>query len=193
MGDQSLTSLADALRNWDAKVGKRFDDRAELLVTNPTNPKISHSYLIDTSRNVMLMITHVNDGKVTGTVEFSDFVELAGCWWARSVEHKNADGKTHTRIRRTLTARGKKAFLTALKKALVPRKGVIFIHKGLPAVDDAKQAAVDGKASFESAFTMCNHFALSQQWERSNEHFEAMRKLQGSKRGMAISTSDSTS
>jgi len=184
LGDQSLASLADSMRNWDAMIGKRDGERAELVVTNPANPKISHSYLIDTARHVLLMIIHMNDGKVTGTVEFSEFVELAGCWWARSVEHKDADGKTYTRIRRSITARGKKAFRAATKKALVPRKGVIFIHKGLPAVDDAKQAAADGKASFESEFTMCNHFALSQQWERCSEHFEAMRKLQGTKRGM---------
>lgn len=183
-GDRSFDSLADAMRDWNAVIEKRDDDRVELVVTNTSNPKISHSYLIDTSRHVILKITYVNDGKVSGTVEFSDFVELAGCWWARSVDHKNADGKSSTQILRSFVASDKKAFRMAMKKALRPRKGVIFIPNELPAVDDAKQEVADGKADFESEFTMCNHYADSQQWERSSEHFEAMQKLQGSKRGM---------
>ncbi len=184
LSDQSFTSLADQMRNLNAAIAEREDGHVVLILTEPNNPKNSYRYLIDNARNVLLKITYLYDGKVTGTVEFADFIEKAGCWWARSVEHKNADGKVSVQIKRSFEARDKKAFRAAMKKALLPCGSILFIHEDLPTVDDAKQAALDDKANFESEFTMCNHFANSQQWERSSEHFEAMRKLAGNKRGM---------
>lgn len=184
LSDHSLASLADGMRGMDVRIEKREGERVELILTNSNNPKLISRYLIDTTRHVLLKVTHMNDGKVTGTSKFSDFVELAGCWWARLVEHQNANGKTYSRIKRSLRAHTIKQFRRAMKMALRPRDKVVFIHQDLPTVNEAKQATADGKTSFETAFVLCNHFTLSQQWDRSSEHFEEMRKHAQNKRGM---------
>ena len=50
-----------------------------LILTDPTS-KLEMRFMIDTARHVLLKQENFNDGKLTGTVVFDDFVEIGGTW-----------------------------------------------------------------------------------------------------------------
>jgi tRNA A-37 threonylcarbamoyl transferase component Bud32/predicted Zn-dependent protease len=184
--DYSESSLADALRTMTATVKDAGEGRKLLELADPNDGPGQISYLIDTTRNVVLEVTHRNAGKVVATESFSDFVEVAGGWWARRVESKDAAGKLTSLIELTVTTQSDADFRTGFEAMVKPREKVLFINGDLPAVPAAKFAATAGKESFESVFALCNHFADSQQWERVEQAFAAMRKLAGAKPGIDV-------
>lgn len=186
LSDGSEASLADALRSMTATIKDAGDGRKLLELVDPNEGPTQISYLIDTTRNVVLEITRRNAGKVVATESFSDFVEVAGCWWARSVESKDATGKLISLIELTVTVQPDANFRTGFETMVKQREHVLFIRGDVPEVTVAKLAAATGKESFESAFALCNHFADSQQWGRVDQAFATMRKLAAAKPGIEV-------
>ena len=184
--DSSELSLADAFHYMTATVKEAGEGRKLLELTAANDGANQVSYLIDTTRNVVLEVTSRNEGKVVSTQIFSDFVEVAGCWWARRVETKDAASKLTALSEITVSAQPADGFRAGFEAMLKPRDQTVFIHGDLPSVNAAKFAAGTDKESFESAFSLLLHFANSQQWERVETAFATMRKHAATKPGMEI-------
>ena len=86
LSDYSLASLELSYPAYRPEIEKQGDDRAMLKLTHPNSPGQQLRWLIDTKRHVVLRYEYVSEGKVSSVTTFSDFVEVAGSWWAKSVE-----------------------------------------------------------------------------------------------------------
>lgn len=184
--DYSQVSLADSLRHLQPSVKAAGEGRMVMELVAPNDDSSRSRYLIDTARQVLLEVTRSKDGKLTSSEVYSDFVEVAGCWWAQRIESLNGEGKRSMLVEMKVTAPNDREFRRGFEAMLGPRVNVLFIDGELPAVNAAKLAAPTGKESLESAFALLNHFADSQQWERVNEHFEAIRKHAAGKPGLQV-------
>ncbi len=187
LADHSLVSLADSFGHLQASVKEAGDGRIVLELVTPNDNSSSRSrYLIDTTRHVLLEVAHSMDGKPTSTEVYSDFIEVAGCWWARRVEYRNGEGKPSTLVEIKVLPRNETEFRAGFDRMLEPRAMVLFIDGDLPAVAAAKSLVLAGKNTLESDFALLNHFADSQQWERVNTQFEAIRKHAAGKPGLQV-------
>ena len=81
LSDYSLASLERAYADDTASVEPQGKDRIVLVLKYPTTPSYETRVLIDTARHVVLSIENRDKGKAPRA--FGDFVEAAGCWWAR--------------------------------------------------------------------------------------------------------------
>ena len=180
----TYTSLADQFAGFDAKVVKKGADRAQLTLTiEQHNQKSEYRFEIDTARQVLLQRDTLIDGKLSEKLEFSNFVKAGGLWWARRIKRSNEKGELlgDTKISvKTLTAEALKA---AIRKELAVRQKVIFLKGDLPAVEIAKQAELDKKATLESDLVLVQHFARTQQWKKADPYFEKLRDRVGQKPG----------
>ncbi len=86
LSDWSLSRLDEAYRGYEARVVKAdAPDRAVVVLTIKNNSDFEQRFTIDTARHVLVKIETLDKGKVTSTTSFTDFVEIAGSWWARKV------------------------------------------------------------------------------------------------------------
>ena len=184
--DSSQLSLAGSQRHLRASVKPAAAERTVVLeLADPNDGGSRSRYLIDTARHALLEVTHSKDGKVTSSEVFAEFVEVAGCWWAQRAESRNAGGKPTVVTEMRVAARNDGEFLAGFDALVKPREQVLFIDGELPTTNAAKLADLTGKQSFEGAFSLLNHFAETQQWERANTQFEALRKHAAGKPGLA--------
>ena len=183
LADFSQSSLADGYRHLSATVRKLADDRVELTLAGADKKYIS-IYEIDPVRKVVLSVATAVENKPTATTTFSDFIEVAGCWWAQRSETRDAAGKLTQLMEMAVTTRDA-ANTEELESALAARQAVIEVAGELPAVNQVKMAMLAGKPGFEAAFAVFNHVAETQQWERADEAFEALRKCAAGKPGFA--------
>ena len=184
LADFSLASLADGSRHLSATVRKLDDNRVELTLADAEKKYIS-VYEIDAVRKVVLSVTTSVENKPTATTAFSDFIEVAGCWWAQRSETRDAAGKLTLRVEAKIATLDAATTGKELESALAARQAVVEVAGDLPAVNQAKLTLLTGKPNFEAAFAVFNHLAETQQWERADEAFEAMRKCAPGKPGFA--------
>jgi len=159
-------------------------DRELITLKNANAPDYESRFLIDTNRHVLLGIETRHKGKVTSTTKFEDFVEVAGTWWARRVEHLNAQGRRQWVSTQTILAVPAEEFSKRMTQELTSKEKVLFLPEPLPKVVDAKIAVTVGKATFADRAVLTLHFAASQQWSRALEHLQECERLAPGKSGM---------
>ncbi len=155
-----------------------------LTLTRPNSPKSQTRVLVDTSRHVILSLDQVTDGKVTWSQKLSDFVEVAGAWWATRSEYFDANGRRTSVETLKFTPAAAGEFAQQMQAQLSLKPTVQFLTDPGHKVSDAKAAAAAGKADFEDQMTLLAHFARSQQWVHVMEHLEAAEQLTPGKPGM---------
>jgi tetratricopeptide (TPR) repeat protein len=170
--DLSLTPLEGSYPGYSATVEPQGKDRAVLLLRYESSPGHETRLVVDVARNVLLLIEQRVNGKATATTIFDDFVEVAGCWWARKIEARDDKGRRLSL--ETLTVRGlsPKAVQEEVNKELATREAVQLVKEPLTRLDDAKRALKAGKAGFDHHLVLLRHFAASQRWARAAEHLE---------------------
>ena len=179
-----VSSLERTFRNYTAKIQSQGENRVELVLTSRNNERQVTHVLIDTNRNVILQLQSHNKGKVTSTMVFGEFVEVAGVWWAGRIETTDQQGRRTTVITQKFTPLAAEPFAGQIEKELAGRDRVQFLNKPMVSVNEAKRALSDGKATFDDQIVMMLHFAASQQWERVWEHFGQAEKLAQEKPGL---------
>ena len=157
---------------------------ATLVLRHPTNKEYEIRFTIDTGRGVLVKTESIQKGEVTSSSVFSDFVEIAGAWWATRIEAFDKDGKRTSLTTQKLRQVPTNEFQRRIDRELSGRDKVQFLRMPLMALGKAKKARDEGKAAFEDQIVLMLHFAASQQWDRVVEHLEAAEKLAGDKPGM---------
>ena len=171
-----------------------------LVLKHRNSPQYEIRFLVDTTRHVILKIENADKGKVISTTTFSDFVEIAGAWYAGRIESIGPDGRRNSTTTQKLTALNDPAAVgNALRGVSDGRhpspswnatEGVPYsrdrsqlLREPLPKLVDAKKALAAGKPAFEDQIVMLLHFQATQQWDRVLGHLAEAEKLSG-KSGM---------
>jgi tetratricopeptide (TPR) repeat protein len=128
---------------------------------------------------VVLKIENVNNGKVVSAITYSDFVEVAGAWYAGRIDNFDADGRRASLATQKFNVLPGGEFDRQWKQRLALREQAQLLREPLPRLIDAKRALAAGKATFEDQIVMLLHFQATQQWDRVLEHLAAAEKLSG--------------
>jgi Flp pilus assembly protein TadD len=155
-----------------------------MVISNPDNPPWKVHVLVDTKRHVFLSIEYLFDGEAISTIKYSDFVEVAGAWWAGRIETVNKKDERVSLITLKFTALDTAAFNERMKKELSCKESAVLLREPASIVSDAKHAVAEGKATIDDQITLLVHFARSQQWTRAMQHLEAAEKIAAGKPGM---------
>jgi predicted Zn-dependent protease len=183
--DSSFTSLVDQFQGYVAVVEDKGENRAQLSITiEQHGQKTEVRLLIDTARKVLLKRESFLDGELRSRAEFSAFVEVGGSWWARRVKQSNAKGELTSDSKLVIKALDADGFKAAFKRELTGREKAIFLHGQLPTVEEAKQFALEKRATFESELVLLQHFAASQQWEKVDPYFVRLQEIAAGKPGL---------
>ncbi len=182
--DHSLSSLEQSYSFYVPTVEHPEKDRAHLILKTKPDDHQEIRFLIDTRRHVLLHSEYRHAGKITSTMKFDDFVEIAGSWWARTIEAADDQGRRTALITLTINKLPAEAFAQRIKDELADRERVLFLRQPLPRLAEAKKAISGGKATFEDHFTLLLHFAQSQQWTRVRDQLALCEKLAADKAGL---------
>ena len=163
-----LTALDRSYPESNVEVRPQGGDRTLLRITWPNNPAQETQYVIDTARHVVLSIEQRQDGKLTASTKYDDFVEAGGAWWPGAVETFDGQGRRISLARLTFAAYTEPSqdwmLAAEYKKQLAGREQVQFLREPPPKLIDAKRAVATGKASFEDQTDdgrlFCRHAAM---------------------------------
>ena len=184
LGDSSATPLHVGYAHMTPTVEEIAKDRALLILKHADSPDHETRVLIDTARHVVLSVEHRYKEKATSATKFSDFVEVGGVWWAKTVETTDADGRRTALTTQTVTEVPADEFAKRMAAELAGKAKVLFLKQPLPSVADAKAAVLAGKATFDDRAVLALHFAATQQWARAAEHLQECEKLAAGKVGV---------
>ena len=120
---------------------------------------------------------------MAGRVEYGEFVEAGGLWWATRAVWKDGEGKVTREVKLEVEEMEGDGFGDGSRSASPGGRRCSFCASRCPGWS-GQEAAKDGKATFESELVLLQHFALSQQWERCDEHFARLKELAGGRPGM---------
>lgn len=162
----------------------REGERATLKLVCRNDKHFEVQITMDAERNCILEVLSFRKGKKVSSEIFSDFVQSAGMFLPQRIETRNQEGEVTSVTRVTLEELSRSAFEEAMESALGILSRTVLLHLSLPEVAEAKQNALDGKASFLDRWVLMNHFAATQQWDRVREHFAAFGDLTRGKEGL---------
>jgi predicted Zn-dependent protease len=184
LGDFSLSGLDQFYNDYTAAVEAGKDGETVLVFTDRNSPRSETRVVIDAARHVITRMEHRHDGKTTSVAKFEDFVEAAGCWWARRIETQDDKGRLSSRTTRTVQPLAADDLAKKLKEGLAGRDEILFLQGPAISVASAKQALKADKATFNDHFALMVHFAFGQQWARAKTHLEQCEKLAAGKPGL---------
>ncbi|MBN2473222.1 MAG: hypothetical protein JXB62_01340 [Pirellulales bacterium] len=179
-----LTPLDRTYHAYRAEVSPQGDDRALLVLRQPSNADYAIRFLIDTARHVVLRIESHQQGAIASTATFGEFVEVAGAWWATRIERTDKEGRRTSLATLQFTPLAAEPFAGEINGQLAGRDHVAFLRVPLVEVNDARRAVQAGKATFDDQMAMVLYFADSQRWQRVMEHLAQAEQLAADKPGL---------
>ncbi|MEM7456000.1 MAG: VIT domain-containing protein [Planctomycetota bacterium] len=178
--DGDLVNRAD----WSSTIEDQQDGRVLLIRTSESGDRIE--FLIDTSKSVVVRKTSFNgQGDTTSTVEYGDFVEVAGIWWATTIIGRNENGyKVHqsTRSVATLTAEEVDSAIDEIK----PDDSAVLFFDDSPerTLRSAIQAIEDGDETIADLVVKLDWLISGQQWEEATKTLGKIESAAGERRGL---------
>jgi hypothetical protein len=182
LDDYSITSLERTYFEYAPRIEPAGMNRMRLILTHDdSNAEVR--FLIDTSKNVVLSVEKFYEGKLQVTTRYSDFLEVAGSWWAQTVE-TITDGERTSLSKLSIKALSAEEVGRRTSQELAGRDKVLLTKYPLPSVNAAKKAVANKKDTLEDHFALLRHFAASQQWTKVREELEFVEKLAAGKPGL---------
>jgi tetratricopeptide (TPR) repeat protein len=172
LNDFSLLSIEEIYHAYTASLEQQGKNRVLLVLRHESTPGLETRFVVDTERKVLLSHEERKDGKVTSATTFDDFVEVAGCWWARKEESRDGQARLTSRITQTVRGMTAPALQEQISRELAARERVQLLHEPLPSLTKAKRALKAGKAGFDDRLVLLWHFAAGQRWARALEHLD---------------------
>ncbi len=177
-------SLEQAYRDYQIALKPQSDSLTLLIATHPTNADYELHFLIDVQKNVLVQTENWQDGKVTSVHKCSDFVEVAGAWWATRCESQDDLGRRTALITQEFSQLDDDRYAQRVKQEQVGREQVQWIHEPLPGLLGARRAVADMQGKFEDHLVVLLHFAQIQKWDRVLQQLDAMESVAGPKPGL---------
>lgn len=178
------TPLDQSYQNYTAKIVEDTPDQLLLTLQHPNSPGNELRLRIDTRRNVVLSTENTIDGTTTAKTQFSDFVQIAGAWWATRMESYDAESRRTGITEYEFHQLTRSEFARRITRQVSQRQEVQFIHGQRLVLGAAKQALADGKAAFEDHIVLALHAAQIQDWDGVFQHLTAAEELAAGRPGM---------
>ncbi len=183
LNDWSLSPLNETYHTSIARVEKAGEHQAKLILSTAGSP-FEQRFTIDTDKHVVVRLESFNDGKLTGAISYSDFVEAAGSWWAtRSVTTDDKQRKTATTTY-DVKELAKDKYDEQMKVELSLLQKVQILRQPVPRLKDARQRVADGSATFDDRVVMVLYNCQLQQWDEVLKQLDAAEKLAADKPGV---------
>ncbi|MBS0265396.1 MAG: hypothetical protein JSS02_25905 [Planctomycetes bacterium] len=183
--EHALVPLHETYRNYVPTVERQGDDRALLILRLPRATQSEIRFVIDTTRHVLLSAENREQGKVTRTERFTDFVEVAGLWWATRSEVLNDQGQPTVVMTRKVTAVDREQLLSRWQEERAVWEHVLTLQLPVPGIKAARRALNQpGRATFEDHFVLLLQALQTQQWSRVFEHWQHCERLAADKPGI---------
>jgi predicted Zn-dependent protease len=176
-------SLHLSQRAYQAKLEPAGENQTRLILTNKEGT-YELRYTIDTAKHVVVKLEQFSEGKLSSSTTYSDFVEVAGAWFATKGTIRDAENQeigVTTYEFKHLTAPD---FSQRMDQELATKGQVQFLSQPLPRLSDARQSVANGKADFNERMTMVLHYCQLQQWKEVLEQVDAIEKEADGKPGV---------
>ena len=154
-----------------------------LVLTVKNNSDFEQRFTIDTARHVLVQIETLDKGKVTSTTTFTDFVQLAGGWWARKITTIDAKERKTGETKLDIAALAADKFSARIDTELAAKPHMQFLQVPLPKLKDARQRVADGSAGIDDRIVMMLYDASLQQWDELLKQLAAIEKAAADKPG----------
>ncbi|HEV3417772.1 MAG TPA: VIT domain-containing protein, partial [Pirellulales bacterium] len=184
LSDWSISPLNEAYRGYEAKVAKADAQDQVTLILNTKGSQFEQRFLIDTARHVLLKNETFDQGKLTGSVEFTEFNEVAGSWWARRVTTIDSKRRKTAETNLEVVALAPAKYAERIDAELAAKLQVQFLRLPFAKLKDARQRVADGSAGFDDRIVMMLHDASLQQWDELLKQLEAVEKAAVDKPGV---------
>ncbi len=181
--DHSLLPLHELYARYDARIEPSGENQARLVLTLKDSPRVEH-FTIDTARHVLLKHEWFDDGQSSGTTTYSDFVEVAGSWWAKTIVTADNKGRPIAETKLNIQALRKEQYAERMTAELAAKATVQFVRLPFVTLRIARQKVADGSAGFDERLAMILYNAELQQWDEMWKHVEAVEKLAAGKPGV---------
>ncbi len=182
--DLSLSPLDESHRGQLARVEKGDGPNRAVLIIKPKNSEHEERYHIDTAKHVLLKVETFDAGKLTSMFTYSDFVEVAGMWWAEREVNTDGEGQMTAETKMEVSKLAPDAYRQQLAAELAGRPTVQFMHLPLPRLKVARQRIADGSTDFDDRIAIILHYTSLQQWDDLLEQLVAAEKSATGRPGM---------
>ena len=183
LNDWSLARIDEAYPNHKTRVEPAGDNRTTLIVSDP-NSKSEIRFLIDTTRHVLLKQETLNDSKLSSAIEFGDFVEIGGAWWARTLVTTDAKGHKTGETKFEIRSETPEQLAARMGEELAAKPQVELLQLPFVSLKVARQKVADGSAGFDDRITMMLYDAMLQQWDDLFQQLDAAEKVAAGKPGV---------
>ncbi len=176
--------MYDVYQHYKVEIARPDDDRVVLVLSYPqSNPASELRFVIDTSRNVVLRYEARSDGKRTTSTEYTDFAEIAGCWWPGTITTYDGRQRPTSQTKQTVTLLDDIAFARRYDSEL-PKEEVQLVSVPLPSVSAAEVATTDGSAQLEHRLALLIRASLIQNWDDALKQLSELEQLSSDKPGL---------
>jgi len=182
LNDSILVGLNE-MPDRKGRVEPAGDGRVRLTVTQTVGVQ-TETYLIETARNVVLNYERHSLGSLVESIEFSDFREAGGLWWACKSTLTNPDGLFRQESTLDIKDLERPAFLQVFDQELAAREQVQFVDLPLVSIATARQHVADGRASFNDRLALFFDLTSRQDWSGVRNQLTEMERSVADKPGI---------
>ncbi|HEY2838882.1 MAG TPA: VIT domain-containing protein, partial [Pirellulales bacterium] len=183
ISDDSLHSLAVAYAAYVARVVPGAAGQASMILTDKESGQ-EVRLLIEVERHVVLRRETFADGRSQGAITNSDFVEIAGSWWARRQTRTDERDRVVYETTLDLKPLSPEPFAARLKEELAGRAQAYLMRLPLVKLDIARQHRADGSADFDDDLRLLLEACRTQQWDEALAQLDAIEKLSADRPGV---------
>ena len=183
LDDWSLAPLHEPYRAYVARVEPAGDNQARLVLSAKWSTSEVH-FLIDTTRNVVLRQESFFDGQSGGATTFSDFVEVAGSWWAGRRTITDPQGRKLAETTLEVKLLPPDEFTARVKRALATKSKAKLVRSPMVSLDIARQKQADGAADFDDLLRLLFESCRVQQWDDALATVDAIEKVSADRPGV---------
>lgn len=179
----SQSLIHEAFQSYDAEVQKQ-GDRTILKLSLHDRPESQVRVTIDSERNVVLSVEHLNEDSVTSRTVYGPYEEVAGLWWPASEETFDGKGRRKVIERYSVAVLDAESFEKRFAEESTEREQTQFITEPLPSVRKAETSVADGSAGFEERLVLLLRSSWIQKWDDVLTQLGHLEKLASDKQGM---------
>lgn len=179
----SQSPLLEHFASYDASVQKQ-GDRTVLLLSLHDRPTRQVRVTVDSERNVVLSVEHLNEDIVTSRTVYGPYEEVAGLWWPGSKETFDGKGRRKVVERYSVAVLDAEPFEKRFAEESTAREQTQLITEPLPSVRKAETAVADGSAGFEERLVLLLRSSWIQKWDDALTQLDHLEKLAADKQGM---------
>lgn len=175
--DSSWIPLYEVYRDHQVQVERPSEQRAVLTLSSGLENEYAVRWTIDEQRQVVLKQESLHRDKLTQSIEFSGFVEIADSWWATRIQTTDANGATVQVVRQQIQQLDQAEFAAQFTKRLALRSESLEIKMPLPETRAARLADDNGSITLSGRIRLMRDSSAIQNRETLFQQFEEFQRM----------------